>query len=804
MKLRNISEAIARAQAAHPWRIVLGVLVISIVGAAFATTLTLDSSYQALLPEDHPQVRNANDIQARTGGTRQLVVAIRSDDRQARLEFGRRLVERLREVDGVRTADFEFPVDFFRERGIWLLETDALRELTEAAELAVQRYKTRSDRLALGLLFGRVQDEFEGRWENLPYDGVMSSRDGQYSFLFVTPSISLTDLRAGRDLYERIQQTTSSLDPAAANVEINYAGTLRLYQEQQQAISADLRNASIVAFILGVLIVAAFTRRPLAPAIVGTSLVMGIIWTYAITRLFIDRVNIVTGFLVAVLVGLGIDFGIHLYVRFQQEFSNAKGKVEEALTRTIVGTLPPALTSALTTAGTFFTFGIAEFPGIYEFGLVAGTGVVMTLLSTFIVLPPLLVVSARGWKYKSSSPKSLSKRHDNVTLPRSIVRGMAVGVVVAFAALAVNSALNLQYVLFRNDFKVLRGDSPAMEFTEYVDRNLGAGFNPAVFLVPSIEEAGRLVDMANEAAAEQIPERERPQIGRALSVADLLPQDIEQRQELIERLQRLLDDESLQRAELQNEGGRERLEEARRMVSTSPWSVEDLPEPFRRRFVTPDQNEYLVFVWPTIRVDADYQAFIWEESLDALNERARSEGISFSMVDESLIVAWISRMVLSEGSYILPLAALVVFICLLIDFRSFKKALLVAFPLGVGMLCFVGLLTTFQQEINMFNMVVLLSVVGIGIDAVVHIYHRYLAEGRGSLLFVLRYTGVAVFLASLTTMIGFASSLVCNHNGLHSLGVMAIIGIGMTFASAVFFFPAILSLLEGRDRPETP
>jgi predicted RND superfamily exporter protein len=99
-------------------------------------------------------------------------------------------------------------------------------------------------------------------------------------------------------------------------------------------------------------------------------------------------------------------------------------------------------------------------------------------------------------------------------------------------------------------------------------------------------------------------------------------------------------------------------------------------------------------------------------------------------------------------------------------------------------------------EINMFNLIVIPSVIGIGIDNALHIYHRYLERGPGSLRFVLRHTGAAALLASLTTGVGFGSSLVSHHLGLRCLGTLAIIGISFTLISATVFFPALLALLE--------
>jgi predicted RND superfamily exporter protein len=112
------------------------------------------------------------------------------------------------------------------------------------------------------------------------------------------------------------------------------------------------------------------------------------------------------------------------------------------------------------------------------------------------------------------------------------------------------------------------------------------------------------------------------------------------------------------------------------------------------------------------------------------------------------------------------------------------------------MLTFVGIAHLLSMEINMFNMIVLPSIIGIGIDNAVHIFHRYKEEGKGSIMFVVKNTGAAALLASLTTAVGFGSSLISHNVGLKTMGSLAIVGIGSTFAAAVIFFPALLTILE--------
>jgi hypothetical protein len=119
-------------------------------------------------------------------------------------------------------------------------------------------------------------------------------------------------------------------------------------------------------------------------------------------------------------------------------------------------------------------------------------------------------------------------------------------------------------------------------------------------------------------------------------------------------------------------------------------------------------------------------------------------------------------------------------------------------PLLVGLLLLFGIMMLFGMMFNLYNLVVLPAILGIGEDNGVHITSRYLEEGTSSMGEVLSSTGQHITIGSLTTMLGFSGLIFTNHPGLQSLGTMAVIGIGMTLITALTFLPALLQWLEDR------
>ncbi|MDJ0765578.1 MAG: MMPL family transporter [Myxococcota bacterium] len=807
MKLSDAAARLGQLQVKRPWYFLAGGLVLTVIAAGVASGMVFDASYEALLPKGASEVENADAVRERTGGTRQIVLAIGGGKTMdARLAFGRELAQHIEKIKVIRSVDFELPAQFFVDRGLWLMDTPTLTDLTRAVKHAVETAKWQANPMHLHLDAAAEKAELEAAWKavdtivetergKLPFDKVLVSKDGNYVFMLVVPAIKFSDMTAGQALLTAIKREVDRLAPEKVGIHVKTAGNLDIIQEQHHTMTRDLRNASILALVLGTIVVAVFTRSLLAPVIIGLPLVAGVVWTFAMARVIIGQLNIITGFLVAVLIGLGIDFGVHIFIRFQQERRRQGVDGPGAVIRAVSGTLPPALTSALTTAGTFVSFVIADFRGFSEFGLIAGIGVIFTLTASFALLPALLMVMAAG-KEKRVDQVQSSNIHATARVPSRT----ALITVICIGAVAVFGIASVGKIPFKNDFRFLRGASPATRFLDYVNANLGIEFNPAVVIADTLEDAAVIADMAKTQQQAGLPDGTNSRIGRVFAIGDLMPNTSNEARTHIAELRAVLSDPKLNQVE-EKEGNRARqLAQARKMVQTEPWGLEDIPTSLRRRMTTRDGEGFIVYIWPNESNDADYKAAAWEDELTALSKKISAAGISHDMADETLIIAWIYRLILADGGPLLIMAIAVVFIFLLFDFRSIRQTAIAALPLGIGMGVFVAIMRAWDMELNMFNLIVVPSIIGIGIDNAVHIYHRYRDEGPGEILTVIRTTGMAALLASLTTGIGFGSSLISHNQGLKSLGMLAIWGIGSTFIAAVVFFPCALLLLERHGR----
>ncbi|MGZ3688924.1 MAG: RND transporter, partial [Bdellovibrionota bacterium] len=145
-------------------------------------------------------------------------------------------------------------------------------------------------------------------------------------------------------------------------------------------------------------------------------------------------------------------------------------------------------------------------------------------------------------------------------------------------------------------------------------------------------------------------------------------------------------------------------------------------------------------------------------------------------------------------------AFLAVVLLVFLLFRDFRISFQVLFALGLGVLWLSGMIFGFRLKINFLNFIALPITFGIGVDYGVNIFQRYRTDQSGDIISIIRQTGGAVGLCSLTTIIGYTSLLIAGNQGFVSFGTLAVAGELSCVTAAVVALPAWLAWRDRRNR----
>ncbi|MBT9554827.1 MAG: MMPL family transporter, partial [Myxococcales bacterium] len=146
----------------------------------------------------------------------------------------------------------------------------------------------------------------------------------------------------------------------------------------------------------------------------------------------------------------------------------------------------------------------------------------------------------------------------------------------------------------------------------------------------------------------------------------------------------------------------------------------------------------------------------------------------------------------------LSAAVIAVFVCLLFFFRSLTAAFITMLPLAMAITWLAGLHFLYEWKVNMYSIIAFPLLIGMSIDQGVHVYHRW--RESPNLQVVMRETGGANVLTTITTVIGFGGLWFAENLGIRSLGTTASVGTVLGLIGSCATLPALLFVLDRLKR----
>ncbi|MBT3343962.1 MAG: MMPL family transporter [Gemmatimonadetes bacterium] len=778
----------------HHISIILVSLVLSIVAGSFAAQLKIKADSANLLPDDYISVSELNRIKERVGGIGPLMVIVNGDDLAACVDFMHALADSLEgsslisSVIRGRSAE----VEFLSQNRLLYMDLEDLSDLHGRVADKIELETLKKNPFYMG--FEEEEEDpldvsdIEAKYEHYELTGYERdyylTEEGNGVILRLYPTGVITDVKFTKKLLGHLDRVIADLDAKRyhPSLEVNYKGSFKNASTQYTVVLQDLKSSALYAFLGVIVLISLYFRRLLSPLFIVFPLLMSLSWTFGVTYLVIGNLNQITVCLFAILFGLGIDFGIHIFARYRE--ARRRGvDIELALVETVCHTGSALTTTAVTTAVAFYSLLFSDFKGFSEFGFIVGTGIMFSLVAMVVVCPAFIVLAERLSLIRlqqASVPEHLIRR-GRYPVPHLTV--LLAVVITAF------SVYHISDLSFEYDFKKLKPKVEETGTQASLPDKLKETRSPAIVLTENREEA-----MAVVAEVERI-RAERGDSSTVLSVQSVysfLPKDQDEKLILVADLRRMID----ANIDLLDDQDRTRVDSLRRYLDVKELSLTDLPTDMTKSFSSKD-GAILNFV----QINASVPLRDGRNSIAFAREVKIIETDlgTFYASSPHIIFAEMLELMLDDAVIAVIVTLLVVSIVLIIDLGSFLSAAMVLTPLLTALAWVTGFMYLFDFRINIYNMVAFPTIIGMGIDNAVHVFHRYREAGPGSLRLVLRTTGTALMATTLTTMVGFAGLVPAHHPALYWIGAVSLLGLGCAFISAVTILPALLQLREGRS-----
>jgi hopanoid biosynthesis associated RND transporter like protein HpnN len=646
----------------------------------------------------------------------------------------------------------------------------------------------------------------------------------------VHPDLNERAITRLRELVEKIQ-----LEVPGVNVGITGSPVLE-YDEMTQA-TKDSTLASIIALLLCAIIFIYGYQETGRPIKATVCLIIGLVYTLAFTALTIGHLNLLTVTFVPILIGLAIDFGVHLITRYEEELRLGKPE-DAALKKAMIFTGKGIVTGCMTTAAAFFAMGITNFKGIQEMGLICGAGMILCLTVMLTLLPVLLLKGKQNiLDHQIQDKESIREYLENFWLKKPSY------VIFVISGLTILSIYFSKKVGF--DYNLLNLQSHGLPSVEWEKKLIKSTPKSVLF-------AAIVVDDLNQAVELEKKLTNLPSVASVESMAPFLTGNQEAKLELISKIKdeissinfMPIDDSPVDIWELSRilwslrgylglaleeidpnekeiiakiESLRQTIQEFRKTIlsgdnsyvslklaqyqksffvdlqqtfeiiknqdNSGPLKPDDFPLPLKSRFIG-RTGKLLLQVYPKENVwERDKQEIFVKEL------RSVFPNVTGTPVQLYEYTSLLKRSYEEAAIY----AALAIIILLFIHFRKIECILLALLPVGIGFLWMTGFMGIGNVQFNPANIMTLPLVIGIGVTNGVQILNRFSEEQTPTIL--TKSTGKAIIVSGLTTIVGFGSLMFGKHQGIISLGYVMSIGVAACMIIALALLPSILTIL---------
>jgi uncharacterized membrane protein YdfJ with MMPL/SSD domain len=633
-------------------------------------------------------------------------------------------------------------------------------------------------------------DDLEDRLDKAERDakdpGAFVSKDGRLQLFVVRTTFSSGDDERAHKLNLLLENAKRETQAEFPKVTIGMAGDVITTAAEHRALVNGVVASTVATVTLVIAALLLFYRSVPAVGALCWSLTAGVLATFAFTRLTIGSLNLASAFLSSIVIGNGINFGLVLLARYQEErLREPDPKI--ALRAAVRGASPGTLAAALTASVAYISLTVTPFRGFRDFGIIAAAGMALCWISAFTVLPAGL--SVLGARVKGADPARFG-----VWIARIVPRRPRVVAAVGMALLVVTTAATLRYLThdpLEDDLRNLRSDNATLDaegqWMGKFDKAFGNGIEGGFIIGVGDPREAPIVAAKLRKVDEGKPNLEHL-FSRISTLDQLLPEDQGAKIAVLNDIRESLDSRLLTHLKDDEQA---RLQTLRPPDDLRPLTNDDVPAdlawPYterdgtRGKFVLANTGlgvdtwrvhalENFAHVVRGLKLGPDVlvggSAFVFSDMLAAM-QRDGPRATVAAMVGSALVVL----IVLGTGRY--------------------ARVTLACAGLGVmGMLTAAWLLGI---KVNFLDFVALPITIGIGVDYGVNIVSR--ARQSGGALpgrQALMTTGAVVALCSYTTCVGYGSLLFSQNRGIHTFGLSAMIGELTCLSAAMLLAPALI------------
>ncbi|WP_199920107.1 hydrophobe/amphiphile efflux-3 (HAE3) family transporter [Thermococcus piezophilus] len=743
--LRKVAKIIVKYRVAFAL-ISIFMLVVSIYGIQ---NLRFESDLRSMLPEGHPAIEDYNTFQNEFQSSDSALIVVKVDSIEPRGVYDIRdpqVIQAIYELEQ-RLRQREYVTDTISIADVYMQVLGRLPETEEEAKFV------------LNMLPAETRSQ-------------LVSRDYTTTIIVVTVSREKNSKTLTR-VYKEIQADINDVK-FPKNVEVVQTGNIGITYRILELLQSDLNKTMAISFVLVLGLLLYFYRSPVKALIPLTPLVFGVTMTLGAMGLLGIPLDIATTTIGAMLIGMGIDYGVHVTNRCYEERKRGKS-IEEAAEEAIAETGKALLGAALTTVAGFAAMYLSSLPMLHNLATTLILGLGLAALNAVVITPAVIILEEDVMKrLKGHYEVPEIRSHSGIL--REAFRSLGEGIrrrpftflgavflitlVFGYGVTQVTTEVRLE--------KFVPKGMPEIEALKDVRSDFGGQDELYVLVKADDVRDPTLVRSIYRFENEITADSYYNNVFDSESIADIV----------VEKYGYIPNDEEKIREALKDYEG--------------------------QNLVSPDYSMTLIkFTGDFGGVSINDFRRIMSYFEDAIKTADFPPGVSLSLTGDIYLNYVLDSLTNEEINRISAYGTIFVILIVLILFKRPKVSIAMITPMFLGALWTVGFMGLVGIPFTQTLAGVISMIVGLGVDYGMHLSHRFLEEReKGNprpIVTSVENVGPGILVGALTTAGGFLALLAGELPTIHDFGLTLAFGIFASVLASYLVTPALLQIFYGKD-----
>lgn len=589
------------------------------------------------------------------------------------------------------------------------------------------------------------------------YNNYLITENRDHILLFLNPVYPSSETDKNKNFIDGLNKISEELNATFKGVNADYFGGVLYSLANAERIKKDILWTLGIAFGLLLALLLFFYRKFYVPLLLFLPSVLGGISAIAVLSIFKGSVSAISLGIGAVLLGISIDYALHILTHFRNN-TDVK-KLYKDVSR-------PVLMSSLTTAVAFACLLFVNSDALTDLGIFAAVSVLLSSLFSLILIPLL---------YKPASETAKKTFVDRIAAKDySKIKPLFYGLLILF----VICLFFFSKVKFNNDLSSLNYQPEQLKKTEERISKIAGQAGKTLYLVAYGNSVDDALQQNNELYKRLQSFKKEGVIKNFSSIGGVILSTNTQNTR-IEHWNTFW-----------NEQKRERVKQEVLKTSSNfgfkPRSFDCFYDELKKHFYPIDLDDYQKagslylddFISEKNGLATVVNTVNLKEENTAEIERAFANDNGVVAIDRTLMNESFLGHLHENFNQLITFSLIAVFLILLIFYGNLEISILTLLPIAITWICALGIMAIFNIEFNILNIIISTFIFGLGLDYSIFITNSCLKEYETG-EFDLKTYQTSILLSVITTLLGMGALIFAQHPALRSISLVSIIGVIM-------------------------